>query len=308
MVHQLAGPLLRVGRLEHVVAHEVVEVAHRLHRHGLVEELHRLLGLDAEEAAHGAAVLREMVAQLRSARPELAPQAGQVGAEVGEVGSDAERAFGGDEQSLRLPVAAVAHPEHLGDRHLGLVAGVAEHAEDDRERAAVAQRDRLGGPGRLVAFGLVVAEDVGAQRPLPGVGAGRLVVRDPLAGQQQRRDGVDQRRFPRADVARQQRVVAAQVQPRDLVVERAPVVELEAVQAVSRPRAACCLVEFQRRGQGLHQASPRAAVGSSTAAATSAGSSSGTSPVSWAAYSPRRRSSSASHLPSTNALRMRRTS
>ena len=39
-----------VGRLQHVVADELVEVADRLHRDGLVKQLHRLLGPDAEQA------------------------------------------------------------------------------------------------------------------------------------------------------------------------------------------------------------------------------------------------------------------
>ena len=38
-------------RLEHVLAHEVGQVAHRLHGDGLVEQLERLLVLDAEAPA-----------------------------------------------------------------------------------------------------------------------------------------------------------------------------------------------------------------------------------------------------------------
>ena len=56
-----------VDRLEHVIADEVVEVADRLHRHGLVEQLHRLLGADAEEAPHPAVVVRERVVDIGAA-------------------------------------------------------------------------------------------------------------------------------------------------------------------------------------------------------------------------------------------------
>ena len=74
----------------------------------------------------------------------------------------------------------VLHPEHLGQRHRLVVAGVVEDAEDHRVAVVVAQRHRLGRAGDLVALGLVVAQHVGAQRALPAVGAGRLVVGDAL--------------------------------------------------------------------------------------------------------------------------------
>ena len=56
----------RVERLEHVRADEVVEVADRLHRHGLVEQVHRLLRLDAEPAPEVAAVLGEVIVHSRA--------------------------------------------------------------------------------------------------------------------------------------------------------------------------------------------------------------------------------------------------
>lgn len=54
----MRGP---TSKVEHVVAHEVGEVADRLHRHGLVEELERLLVVDAEAAAEPGGVGREAV-------------------------------------------------------------------------------------------------------------------------------------------------------------------------------------------------------------------------------------------------------
>lgn len=50
-----------VERLEHVLADEVRQVADRLHRHGLVKQLHGLLGLDAEASAEVPAVLGEAI-------------------------------------------------------------------------------------------------------------------------------------------------------------------------------------------------------------------------------------------------------
>src|SRR5919109_165137 len=48
-------------RLEHVAAHEVGEIADRLHRHGLQKEFERLFALDAKAAAERSAIGREAV-------------------------------------------------------------------------------------------------------------------------------------------------------------------------------------------------------------------------------------------------------
>jgi hypothetical protein len=64
-----------VEGLQHVAAHEVGEVAHRLHRHRLVEQLQRLLVLDAEAAAEPGAIGREAVEQLAARTAQLLAQA-----------------------------------------------------------------------------------------------------------------------------------------------------------------------------------------------------------------------------------------
>ena len=56
------------------------------------------------------------------------------------------------------------------------------------------------------------------------------------AGHQQRGDGIDQRRFARADVAGEQGVVAVELQRPDAAVEGAPVEHLQAMQAKARER------------------------------------------------------------------------
>ena len=78
-----------VEGFEHVLAYEVGQVADRLHRHGLVEQLHGLLGLDSEAAAEVPAVLGEPVVEPDPwQRPQLTPQCVHVGAEPGEVTAD----------------------------------------------------------------------------------------------------------------------------------------------------------------------------------------------------------------------------
>ena len=185
-----------------------------------------------------------------------------------------QRPVGGDVEAVRLAGGVgVAHPEHLGERDRGVVALVAEYAEDHAEPGAVAQPDRPGGAGDLVALRLVEAEDVRAERPLPGLRARRLVVGNAVGRQQQRGDRVHDRGLARADVAGEQRGPRVRVQRPDVLVESAPVVQLKAGQAESAER--------------LRHSS---------------------SPVTRPAYSASFSSKSASHWPSTKAFRMRRTS
>ena len=77
--------------------------------------------------------------------------------------------------------------------------------------ALVAQPDRLGRPGRLDPFGFVVPQDVAAQRPLLGVGAGGLVVGDPVRREQQGGHRIDQGRLAAADVTGQQAGLAGEI-------------------------------------------------------------------------------------------------
>ncbi|MNE86682.1 hypothetical protein D3C80_1838060 [compost metagenome] len=76
-----------------------------------------------------------------------------------------------------------------------------------------------------------MAEHVGTQAALLGFGASGLVVGDLLRRHQQGGDGVDQGRFAGADVAGQQGIVATGREAPDALVEGAPVVNLEGMQA-----------------------------------------------------------------------------
>src|SRR5258708_8601348 len=160
--------------------------------------------------------------------------------------------------------------EHLGEADGRVVPGVGEDTEDNAVIRTVAKRRRFRGASDLVALGFVVAERVGAQAPLRGVSPGRLVVRDALGRQQQRGHRVHDRGIQGADMAGEQRVPTAQRQGPAGAIERSPVVQLEAGEA-----------------EAGHSCS---------------------SPSSSAAYSASLASKSASHWPSTNAFRMRRTS
>jgi len=273
--HDVRGPLRRVERLQHVLSDEIGEVADRFHRNGLMEQLHGLLGLDAESAAEVPAVVREAVVNLSAGGPQLLAQRGHVRAEVREVGGYRQRLVRGHVEPVRLAArVGTAQPEHLGDGDGCVVPLVAEDAQDHAVPGAVAERDRLGGPGDLVAFGLVVAEHVGAQRAFPDLGARGLVVGDPVGRQQQRGDRVDDGGLAGSDVASQQGVPGVRVQCPDPLVERTPVVQFQP----DEPEAA------QDLG---HPASVS---------------------VASSAYSASLSSKSASHWASTNALRIRRTS
>ena len=67
MRDDVADAVGRVARLQHVVAHEIIEVANRFHGYGLVEKLQRLLRPDAQETAQRGRVLGELVEDLRTA-------------------------------------------------------------------------------------------------------------------------------------------------------------------------------------------------------------------------------------------------
>ena len=108
--------VLHRERLQHVAAHEIGEVADGLHGDGLVEQVQRLLAVDAEAAAEGGAVGREVVEQLhlRQLAQTLAQRV-DVAPEAGEMLVDRERAVGDQEEARRLAVRLL-EPEHLGQR------------------------------------------------------------------------------------------------------------------------------------------------------------------------------------------------
>ena len=242
---QGCDPLLHVERFQHVSAHELGEIADGLHGDGLMKEIHRLLVLDAEAAAKPGAIGRESPEQLdtRLAAQALA-QPGDVRTETRELAGDGQSALGSHEEAFRLALR-LGDPEHLGEGHGLLVAGVVKQGEDDRVAVVVTERHRARRTARVAAFGLVVAEDIGAQRAFPALGTGRLVVGDPLRRHQQRGDRVHEGGLPRADVAREQAVPATRLQRPHPPVERAPVEHLQTMQAVARERVVVQEVEMQ---------------------------------------------------------------
>ena len=203
-----AGVYLK--RLQHVVAHKVGQVAHRFHRHRLVEQLQRLLTLNAKTAPKVRAVGRKTVKQRRTAFAQARAQGGDGRAEVGKVRRDRQRPFGHGVKALRL-AKCIFEPEHLRQRDGLVKPGVVEHAQDHRIAAGIAQCDGFGVAAGLIALRLVVAQHVRSQRALARVGPGRLVVGDALRRHQQRGDGIDQRGFAGTDVARQQAVAATEL-------------------------------------------------------------------------------------------------
>src|SRR5690606_7208633 len=89
--------------LEHVLAHEIGKVAHRLHRHRLVKEVERLVALDAEPPSEGGAIGREAVVDLnRRHRAQSLFQRCDIASEVLEMLGDGKFDVGDNIKSRRL--------------------------------------------------------------------------------------------------------------------------------------------------------------------------------------------------------------
>ena len=84
-----------------------------------------------------------------------------------------------------------------------------------------------------------MAQYIRAQGALFGISAGRLVVGNALGRHQQGRDGINQRRFARADVAGQQGVFTGQIKCPDFFVKSAPVEDLKPHEAKAREGVKC---------------------------------------------------------------------
>ena len=247
---QRLNPLLDGRGLQHVLAHEIGEVAHRLHGDGLVEEIHRLFVLDAEAVPVRRAVGREGLEQLhlRHGAQALAQRV-DVGAEAGKVLLDGERPIGDDEQAGRRTLRRLG-PEDLRQRDVLRQRLVEEAAEQHRVAVRTAQGYRLRRQAGFAALRFVAPEEIGLQAALARGRAGRLV--EVGARHQQRRDGVHEGGFAGPDVAREQRIVAAQIETPHLLVKGAPVEHFHAVQAESRtPRDAAGALSSANKGSVL---------------------------------------------------------
>ena len=100
----------------------------------------------------------------------------------------------------------------------------------------VAERDGAGGDAEIASFRLVVAEDVGTQGPFAAPGPRRPVVGRSMRRHEEGGDRVHEGGLAGADVAGEEVVAAVERQGPDPAVERAPVEDLQAVEAKARAR------------------------------------------------------------------------
>ncbi len=222
----LLEPLL----LEHVGPDELVEISQHLDADGLREQRQGLLGPETELAAERLAVLLKAVVDppLEGVFDAALPVARFVkGLQV------ADRNLGRDQEVYTLKVAA-GEPAHLRERERSPEGGVAEHPREHRVRVALAQV--LGalplplgilevpvGPQHVRELGALALE----------LGAGGLVVVTAGGRDQERDQGVDERRLSRAVGPREQARVAARLEAVDAAVKAAPVEQLKALEAVA---------------------------------------------------------------------------
>jgi hypothetical protein len=285
-----------VERLQHVFAHEVRQIADRFHRHRLMKQIERLLVLDAEPPPERRRVGRETVEDLDVPQaPQALAQRGDVGAELGEVLGDVQARVRDDVEPRRLRLRVrVREREHLGERHRLCETLVVKVCEQHGVRARFTQRDLPRGEAGVATLGLVDAEHITAGGALAGLGPGGAVVCGLLRGHEQRRQRVDERRLARADVPRDECVLAVALQGPDALVKRAPVVEFEAVKPEPRALGGRRDVEEAVLCRGAHGASPSPPAPARVSRCSR--------------YSARRVFRSARNCASTNALRMRRIS
>jgi len=114
MRDQCADPRSDVERLQHVAAYEIREIAHRLHRNGLMEQLQRLFVVDAEAAPEPSAVFRKTILDVGARRSQLLAQQPDVGTEMSKVAGDRQLSLHADEKSvpagLVLPSSKILAP------------------------------------------------------------------------------------------------------------------------------------------------------------------------------------------------------
>jgi hypothetical protein len=183
MANQSLDTGAHIEGLQHVVAHEVSEVAHRLHRHRLVKQLQGLLVLDAKAPTEPRRIRRVAVEQFGPCLAQLFAQAGDVGTKAPEIFRDAQHPLGRHKQAGRLGLR-VFEPEHLGQGDRLVVPLVAEHPQHHGIAAGITQGHRLGVASDLIAFALVMPKHIRAQIALAGLSTSSLVVGDPVRGHQ----------------------------------------------------------------------------------------------------------------------------
>ena len=182
----------RIGRLEHVRAHECRQRIDFLQRNRLLEQVERLHLPDAEALAEIAAIERIIVVgmdevvglEAASERPHVA---------------DAREALGNRKRLVREHVEARGRrgtlglvPENLRERDGAAIVFVGKDAENHAVLVLVAQR--LGTAAALRRRMVrIVAAHIGIERALLRTRIGRLVVRHAARRHEERDDGIDER-------------------------------------------------------------------------------------------------------------------
>src|SRR5205085_1697843 len=140
----------------------------------------------------------DFVARFAKALPEIV----DVLPEAREVLRDREWLVRNDVEAVRLAFE-VAQPEHRRQRYQLPERLVYETRQHHGIGILVAERDGTGARAGLAALRFVVTQHIRPQCALPRVGARGAVVGEPLRRNEERRDGVDQRRLARPDVSRE---------------------------------------------------------------------------------------------------------
>ena len=82
MLYQAVNARLDIKRLQHVVPHKIGQVADRLHRHGLMKQLQRLIAFNAKTAAKFCAVGLERIKEQRAALTQARTQRSGRGSKI----------------------------------------------------------------------------------------------------------------------------------------------------------------------------------------------------------------------------------
>jgi hypothetical protein len=251
VVDKFADAFGDVVLLQHVGAHEGGDVLHLLHGHRAVEQLHGLVAADAELPFEGGGVGLEGVVDGSAGGAELLLELRRVLAEVREVRRDGLVRLSQGVEAAGL-AGFLRGPEGDGQGDRLAQHGVVEDGEHHGQGAGASQRHGFGVLAAGAARALVEAAHVRHQRAFLLLRAGRLVVLDPVGGQQQGGDGVHHRRLPRADVTGEEAVGAVQPERPHALVEGAPVEQLQTVQPEARGSAAVVRL-FLQAEQGVLQ-------------------------------------------------------
>ena len=194
LLQQSRDKPFRIGRLQHVRAHERCQRIDFFERDRLLEQVERLHLADAEALAEIAAIERIIVVGMDEVVGlEAAPECPHV--------ADPRETVGNRERLVRKHVEARGRrgalglvPENLRERDGAAIVFIGKDAENHAVLVLVAQRF-----GAAAALGRrmvrIVAAHIGIEAALLRARVGRLVVRHAARRHQKRDDGIDERRF-----------------------------------------------------------------------------------------------------------------